>query len=87
MAEDVRTGQFFREPSEIPYQAISISKEDYTRLLDQVKESLLPTIFEYSQKVFGPLPGFDYKGDGLMVPNEYAAAGPWVSDVEYNTEK
>jgi hypothetical protein len=87
MAEDLQSGLFFREPSEMPYIGISIPKEEYAQLLEHVNEDRLLAVFAYSQKKFGPLPGFDAQGDGLMVPNEYAAAGRQVSDVEYVTEK
>lgn len=87
VAEVIQTGQIFREPSDVPYQVISISKDDYAQLSEYVKKNYLLAVFEYSQRIFGTLPGFAYRGDGLMVPNEYAAAGHQISNREYVTGK
>ncbi len=87
IAEDLRSNRLFREPSIVPYRLIYVSEDDYVRLMEHVKENRLYDVFAFCQRLFGALPGFDFAGDGLAVPENYAAAGRLVADAEYVTEK
>ena len=87
LAEDVQSGRLFHEPSQVPYHMIFISRRDYASLIQSLKGERPRTVFEYTQKKFGGLPGFSHETDVLVTPMGYAEAGNSVKDAQYVTSK
>jgi hypothetical protein len=74
VAQDIISSSVFHEPSVVPYHVIFLSPLDHGQLLEKLRQSQPQAVFHFTQLHFGRLPGFDFSGNTLTTPDDYATA-------------
>ncbi len=79
-AQDVESGRFFPNPSQMAYRSVYLTFAEFKRLQYFRAEGVAQPVFSFAQERFGKLPGFSHRPKSwfrrasFSAPEKYATA-------------
>ena len=74
VAQDMESGNYLPSPSTEPYAVISISKQQYDELYEQIQKEAIEQMLDSLKPVIRRVQGFSFRGNTLVAPRRYARA-------------